>query len=397
MNLDIINSKYGDGKEEVYEQISNNYVAESDMTSIFEFCKKNKARVTFRETGSASISQLKKGAAAKPHRILEKSVQKPRLSPTDINSLSRIIGGKENLNKILGIVGRWTKQAKQEGSVAKGLKGLYLTPLSPNALNSDLKPYAAIIKPPNPKKINMTAGEKVGRKDYFIKLTLSESDETKLISNAKKKVENLKSAENIKFAQGPDFKKAPYYISYKLTKKFLKELISENGERLFKYLFTGDYDMHDMFTNKAFAQGSRDEQRLINELNKNINSRGHREITQRQIQDLGGNVIDYNMIQHGAQEKYLANMHNNEKGAPIDPVVAQASKSPLAACSPEGWEMIRAVDELSQFYKRAGINMKTSWASDGIKRSNSVSKLRTRKLARPNLNKGHEKRRRHSI
>ena len=54
-------------------------------------------------------------------------------------------------------------------------------------------------------------------------------------------------------------------------------------------------------------------------------------------------------------------MANNEKGKPIDQVVAQMSKDALAACSPDGWEMIKGFDQLSEFYERYGLKSKQKW------------------------------------
>ena len=80
--LNLINKSVKD-KEEVYNMISDIFVAEGDMKSILEFCKKNNARVTFRDAGADSIRQLKMGAGAKPHSILEKSIKESRLTESD--------------------------------------------------------------------------------------------------------------------------------------------------------------------------------------------------------------------------------------------------------------------------------------------------------------------------
>ncbi len=381
MNLKLINKKYSDNqKEDIYKIISDIFVAKEDMITIHNFCINNKAKVTFREAGIASISQLKRGAGAKPHSILEKSIKESRMTPVDIQALKSIVG-ESNLELVLGLVGRWSKQPTQGNQVNKTLKGLYLTNKANGAINGELKLFAPIIKPPNPYKNGV-------RKNYFIKLALSQSHASNMINKAKTRVEKLKNPKEIEFEKGPYFKIAPYYVSYRLSTIFLKTLVSEKGKKFYKYLFAGDYDMHDLFTNRAFAQGSFDEKRLINNLNSQINSSGHRKQAFANFLKDNSSSSDYNMIQHGAQEKYSANMANNEKGKPIDQVVAQMSKDALAACSPDGWEMIKGFDQLSEFYERYGLKSKQKWRPPS-----SEEKSREKKDPLPTVQKAIEEKR----
>ena len=92
MDLSIINPKVSGNKEEIYTMISDIFVAEEDMKPIHDFCKFNNARVTFCDTGPEIIQQLKRGAGAKPHDVLEKSVKEARLTDADKVALKNIVG-----------------------------------------------------------------------------------------------------------------------------------------------------------------------------------------------------------------------------------------------------------------------------------------------------------------
>lgn len=77
------------------------------------------------------------------------------------------------------------------------------------------------------------------------------------------------------------------------------------------------------------------------------------------------------MIQHGAQEKYVANMRNNEKDKPIVSAVAKMCEAALAACTPKGWEIIQGLDQLKMFYSESGLKIKNTWDNANVKSLNN--------------------------
>jgi hypothetical protein len=160
--------------------------------------------------------------------------------------------------------------------------------------------------------------------------------------------------EGVKDLKNTDFKDK---VKEKDKQPYLE--ISENDVPSIKalknwqtFFFTGDYDTHDLVSFESYRDqqvlaDSDREKNIIDTLNKRMGEVGK----------------EYKRIQHGPQVNYIAHMVSEEKEKPIVPPVANAS-FPLAMCNQGKWCIIKGINELREWYKENGINIKNTWSND---------------------------------
>ncbi len=106
-------------REAIRRQVSEEFILDSHMEAIEQASLKSKAAVSFRAAGAATLVALAKGAAAKGHDILEKTIKEKSIQ----NAYALSGNWQEILNKvnkagISGYVGHWNEQ---------GLAGIYMS------------------------------------------------------------------------------------------------------------------------------------------------------------------------------------------------------------------------------------------------------------------------------
>lgn len=132
-----------------------------------------------------------------------------------------------------------------------------------------------------------------------------------------------------------------------------------------KYFITGDYDVHDLISltsqRHPVVSGSPEETEFMIRLNDAMRGKDVWSTVKGSIKDIHDWKPDeYDLIQHGPQYNYIAYTYNNEKNEKIVEKVARID-TPVAVCSPSGWEIKDTPEELVQYYKDHSIKVKELW------------------------------------
>ncbi|MGE7991043.1 hypothetical protein ACQKPE_08335 [Pseudomonas sp. NPDC089554] len=263
------------------------------MPAIERASAKRNFAITFRAAGSATLHALKKGAAAKGHDILEKTIKWDSISDKYTKERAEAVFASVREAGIEGYVGHWDDT---------GLVGIYRTG---------------------------QAGK--GHEIYPI-------DVDQLASS----LEALKQQDE-------------------------EDEDEENEDKWSRWVFTGDYDAHDMIDCRGSGRPrtvtarSKEERSIIDAINQEI-----------ALVDANRpfKLQQYNVVRHGAQVNFAAYMRNYEKnkvlqGGGIAAKVARPGSFPLAAVRKNTWTIIHSISELAQYYKSLGAVMKDSWTEGG--------------------------------
>lgn len=263
--------------------------------------------VSFRKTGRYSVLMLEAGAAAKPHRILDKTIKG-----------SSITDEEKNCKALVLLYGLVAVREKIDGKPNGPIIGLYK--------ESDSTIF---------EKNEMTLPEFVSAAtgiDLDELAALDNMDEeTILLEMAKDKSESKFSAKH--YAQ--------------------------------KYI-AGDYDIHDLLDKVTqvhpVPSDSLDEFRALNNLNA-IMKNGERYSGKETkfIENL------HYPVQHGSQYNYVAHMCDKENRADIVMGVAQASFPVLMLNIVQNkveWLEIKTLDELNKYYNDHHAHIKSTWAQN---------------------------------
>ncbi len=232
-----------------------NYFVEEDIKVIEEWAKRKNLNVSFREAGADTIKCLKRGAGAKPHAILDKTIKGDSIA---VKNFFECFGGRkvEAENLLKGLVGHWINNKSV-------IDGLYLTEAGQK-----------VWKEKYPQMVSVTEDENV-----FLKL--SEQNSYKVLMDY---YETLKKAEGAK---------AEYYFS--------------------RCFFSGDYDMHDLYQVNAPVASMKDVELIVEVQGELLEAR------KKQLMKMYGlskedfaeeSNADYCRIQHGPQCNYIAQMIN---------------------------------------------------------------------------------------
>lgn len=258
--------------------------------------------VSFREAGEHTIKMIQAGAGAKPHSILAKSIKEGTLteeekSIEEMKVLYGLVPTRREETRIDTETGKEIKEAKE-------VTGLYLTSVGKERFNGASDVYKLEVENGHPVLKNS------GDIRQFISAATADSD----------------------FA---------------------------------KYFITGDYDLHDLISltgqRHPVVSKSEEETEFIIRLNDAMRGK-------TDWDDVKGSLTaikkwapeEYDLIQHGPQYNYIAYTYNNEKNEKIVDKVARID-TPVAICSPSGWEIKNTPEELVEYYKDHYIKVKDLW------------------------------------
>lgn len=336
----------------------DSFIVDDDKTIIDEWCKHNNVALSIRETGEASVACLKKGAGAKPHSILDKTIKSKAAGDAGDRYMKTLSdSGDTKKSYVRGLVGHWT--------AAGEIDGLYLTDVGKRVL----------------KKINgLTILEENGKSYVHI----TEKDEFE-----KMRTKALKNQLN------------------ELNEPGINP--SEKEDRLSDYLFyrlfySGDYDIHDILQDKQVVPSKLDTELLEDIQSKLVTGRRERLEQElkayvsdgKKLNDLLGaeNSADYQRIQHGAQFNYIAQMLDENRllkekdkekrlrrlNIIVDKVAGMSVN--IALCHVEldsnahktiKWQLLENENEIIKFYEKNGLAVKSTW-SDEEERKKFVDK-----------------------
>lgn len=285
------------------------YLLDEDKKIISDWANRKNISISFRAAGEATLECLKKGAAAKPHSILEKTVKWDRTKTNGevidhyLNYFKNFIKDK---NIFLGLVGHWENNKPE---------GLYLTSKGEE-------------------KICKAGGMETKDIGDHKVLLLNESGEklTQWINNV--------------------------YANHKEEEEAAAEY------DVFSCFYTGDYDIHDMLQAGKKVVTGLDNDLLKDLKNDFINKRrknfGHY-ITQEK-------ETEYQRVQHGPQSNYIAQMIDDnlklvKKGVfdqwHVSYICSEVAKisAPvyMYSSAKKEWKELKTVKDVKDFYKANGL------------------------------------------
>ena len=233
----------------------NEYLLDDDKTIIENWaCNKN-VLISFRKAGIATLKCLEKGAAAKPHSILEKTVKK-----AEDNRNADVIDDylsyfpAEHKELFLGLVGHW---------VDNKVAGLYLT----------------------------SKGKKIFDKFKKEEIEIKSIGQHQVLMLEKSGKRLCKWIRDEFQADNDKDKKAAAY-------------------NIFSCFYTGDYDVHDLLQAKAKVVTKLDES-LLKDLKTELIEKRKAEFAPYRNGDAEEVDTEYQRIQHGPQANYIAQMIND--------------------------------------------------------------------------------------
>lgn len=304
--------------------IESEYLVKEDMAIIEAWAKDKKSiGISFRPAGEKTLNCLKRGAGAKPHEILDKTLKrKEEGSPQNgiIDAFFAGFGPKIDKAKELleGLVGHWI-----DGKV----DGLYLTSIG----YEDFNDAGGFVFDTNKNS------------KPYLKFE-NDDQKTALISN----FEALYKKEG----------KKAYYL---FTRRF----------------FSGDYDVHDLLWHRWPVPTSID-MKLLKDLQTALIA-GRKEqlttdygLTQKDFERESKYAREYRRVQHGPQFNYTAQMLNEnnaltnvdkinllvENVMNMDPPVAVYDNCVLNG----QWNILSNEEEVKQYYKQYGKALKETWS-----------------------------------
>jgi len=311
------------------------YLLEKDKEIIESWAKKKNVSISFRSAGPATLQCLIRGAGAKPHSILEKTIktkeEKTEGDKRNNESVKRFLEQFPTAKSeyLRGMVGHW-----EAGAIA----GIYVTEAGKAALSGqfDLEtnfmgmPYLTL----------RTGTDQVERFGRFM--------EEALPAEGSSDKEELKKE---------------YFFS-----------------RMF---FSGDYDTHDLLQVGTSIPSERDMEFLSDLQKELIESRKSQLIAKYGLSDddfAGEKDGEYQRVQHGPQFNYISQMlEENRKAkeagklsfenlnvlvnsvADMDTPVLIYDDRPESG--EENWKVLEDNEALKEFYKKKGQTLKMSWNS----------------------------------
>lgn len=311
-------------KKVSYQELENRgFLLKEDAKSIYDYVNSKNIMVSFRNAGSATLNQLKRGAAAKGHDILDKTIKAKSLglpgdSPGDLNAalnsaINAPTGSNHTWDLLGGFVACWC------GNVPIGL--------------------------------------------YLSKFACKEWE-----------CNDWKS-EDVTDKKGVVHK----VLMLDQSSEFINRLKTKYGEKFPRLFYTGDYDMHDLIQlagagSSIVPSDSKSEHDIITEINQRIykNLRDNNTVDynhvradsmETTINEKDREKQEYQMIRHGAQVSYLAHMGSAEPSEEIVYTVAdKTTGEEIAACSKnDGWVLFSPDEYLNTWYNQHGVKLKMTW------------------------------------
>lgn len=321
------------------DDIAKDYLVDKDMTIIEAWAKKKECiGISFRPAGEKTLKCLRRGAGAKPHEILDKTLKRKNgdsQRTIEHNGLiDKFFDGfdpkiDEAKDLLEGLVGHWTKSQ---------VDGVYLTSIGYD-------------------EFKKAGGFDFGTNEKNMPYLVLESKEqkTKLISY----FEGL----------AKDEKQKAYYL---FTRCF----------------FSGDYDVHDLLWDRWQVPTLMD-MKLLKDLQTALIT-GRKEqliadygLTQEDLKNESKYDHEYCRVQHGPQYNYTAQMLNEnnkhmgvgeknnkhvdvrkinllvESVINIDPPVAVYDNCVLKG----EWDILANTSEVEDYYQKYGRTVKETWGS----------------------------------
>lgn len=261
--------------------------------------------VSFRKTGRYSVLMLNEGAAAKPHKILDKTIK-----PGAINSEEE---GCKQLLLLYGLVARRDKESKE-------IDALCCAPDEYGEIRVFERGSDSLLK--------------------FVSKATGISED---------KLGRLNSMSNEDILKSMVDKTSDFYA----------------GKYADKYI-AGDYDIHDLVSKitqpHPVVSESEEEFMALNDLNSLMMTGEHYRGSERRF------ILNpFYPIQHGSQYNYVAHMWNVEPNEKIVSKVALPDL-PILMLRVRGtkieWLEIDDVDSLNQYYTANSIKVKEAWKDD---------------------------------
>lgn len=339
----------------------NDYVLPGDYDVIATWAKKSRACISLRSAGKDTLKCLERGAGAKPHSILDKTIKRKAGSKA-VDAFFKDFehkGTAENL--IMGLVGHW-----ENGNV----DGIYLTTLGKGAF-----PVGDVLTQNNMSYLRLNDKEK---KDNLIKFFKSLYDTPERADMVCRELDEHPDKQTDKPAD------VQFYLFTRL-------------------FFSGDYDAHDLMQHREIA-ATRIDEGVLEGLQAAL-SDGRK----AQLKDLfqlhdekyfeEEKKEDYYRVQHGPQYNYIAQMANENleivknhiknkkpgiedlKGLNVLVKIVMDKSLPVAMCDGTGtaanWILVKEFDQLAGFYESKGTTIKSTWMEDKELGDHIIHAIRT--------------------
>lgn len=329
----------------------NEYVLPGDYDVIATWAEKSHACISFRSAGKDTLKCLERGAGAKPHSILDKTIKRKAGSEA-VDAFFKDFehkGTAENL--IMGLVGHW-----ENGNV----DGIYLTTLGKDAFSGE-----DVLTQNNMSYLRLNDKKK---KDNLIKYFKSLYDTTERADMVCRELDEHPDKQTDKPAD------VQFYLFTRL-------------------FFSGDYDAHDLMHHNEVA-GTETDSVVLAGLKKAL-SDGRKAQLKELFNPLDEKYFeeeekeDYYRVQHGPQYNYIAQMANENLKTVLDKIKEkEAGKDkvfdvedlkglnvlvrtvmdeslPAAMCDGTGgtanWILVKNIDQLAGFYESKGTTIKGIW------------------------------------
>lgn len=297
--------------------MSNEYLLDGDREVIERWAAVKNVYITFRPAGQTTLDCLRRGAAAKPHSILDKTIKEageiqgaaPANFPASCEKFS--IGSYRDF--FVGFVGY-----RENGQ----LKGVYLSSRGEKVMKTQQMPIKS-----------------VGRHSVLL---LEESKD--------------QLGPWIRSQFGDSQKKTEYHI--------------------FSCFYTGDYDVHDLLQLKYKVPSGRDGD-FIQSLQKELLAKRDQDFADCKAADEVRE--EYQRVQHGAQANYIAQMINDNlelitKGKLSEETINYIADKPskisvpvyaLASYrNPKEWKELKTELDVTGFYEQRGTRAGMAWISE---------------------------------
>lgn len=325
------------------------YLVKEDIQVLDTIGKKKNCSFSFRVAGADTIKCLSRGAGAKPHSILAKTIKNSGDQKTQnaVDNFFTDFNEKEKAEDLLkGLVGHW-------GEGASYIDGIFLTRLGKKIFEEEnLK---------EEKKNNMKYKVISERTNFYLELKNS-TDKKALID---------------------------FYDKLPASNQHIRNYLFT---RLF---FSGDYDMHDFWQIKAIVV-SKVDMKIIEEMQKDLYFARQKQILKlccpmladaidkctaqnisefieekfKVLNEEKGYEKDYYRVQHGPQYNYIAQMVNDnitcksieEYNYLVDKVANPDTPVLMYFEKEKQWKNILSVGELKEEYNKHHVALKETWA-----------------------------------
>lgn len=387
------------------KDVCEKFILSGDAAIIETWAHSKSVSISFRPAGSATLKCLARGAGAKPHSILDKSIKRKESGNEAVDAFFNDFSKgnrKVAKNLLLGLVGHWSKV--KEGDEEKDtVDGIYLTTLGKNSF-----PEGSISTKGDMSYLVLDNQKKKDKLITFFK-SLFESQE-KAEEECRKIAAQTEKAEQEEAQNDEGAGKAP--IQYYLF------------TRLF---FSGDYDTHDLMRDRSLI-GTVTDEALLKELKDSLSKGRKEQLNNRFCQDkkkglqaelqealddnqkrqlisqFGAGIVnclgkendtDYCRVQHGPQSNYTAQMANEnlaiilkaieDKKHDLDGLNTLANSVmkmdlPVAMCDGlakgnANWSILDGPKALHDFYDNLGLKIKSTWRDEDDGRDERIIHL----------------------